>query len=133
MNNYNYFNNFDNTTNNNLYGPYEGFIKGNLFKNLYQQYKNYQPMTLVPKSEQEEELLNLNQIQFAMHELNLYLDVFPNDQEMLKKFTMYRNNYNKLLEDYEQKYGSININSNVLNNIPFEWSTTPWPWNRRDL
>ena len=38
-----------------------------------------------------------------------------------------------ILEDYEQKYGSININSNVLNNIPFEWSTTPWPWNRRDL
>jgi len=133
MNNYNYFNNFDNNLNNNLFGPYEGYTKGNLFKSLYQQYKNYQPMTLVPNTEQEEALLNLNQMQFAMHELNLYLDIFPNDTEMLKKFTMYRNNYNKLLLEYEEKYEAININSNEINNTPFEWSTTLWPWNRRDL
>ena len=65
--------------NSNLYGPYEGFIKGNLFNNLYDPYKNYTPTRLVPKSEQEEALLNIDQVQFAMHELNLYLDNYPND------------------------------------------------------
>ena len=147
MNNYNYFNEFNETfpnqnfsnfnitqqnNNNMLFGPYEGFIKGNMFKNIYEQYKNYQPIQLIPKNEQEEALLNLNQMQFAMHELNLYLDVFPNDTNAMTQFISFRNNYNRLLMDYENKYGAINVNSTVLNTTPFGWSTTPWPWNRRD-
>jgi len=131
--NLNYYPYMNNSNMYEMFNPTEGFEKGNMFKGLYKQYKNYQPMTLVPNTEQEEALLNLNQMQFAMHELNLYLDIFPNDTEMLKKFTMYRNNYNKLLLEYEEKYEAININSNEINNTPFEWSTTLWPWNRRDL
>ena len=40
-----YFNNFSEESNNSLdlFSPYEGYIKGNLFKNLYQEYKNYKP------------------------------------------------------------------------------------------
>ncbi len=149
MNNYNYFDVFNetflgttaqNTNNNNnnmstsiLYGPYEGFIKGNLFRNLYQQYKNYQPAPLTPRSEQEEALLNLNQIQFAMHELNLYLDNFPNDTNMMNQFAMFRNTYNRLLSDYENKYGAITINSPTLNTVPFGWVEKAWPWDRRSM
>ena len=50
-NNFGLNNNMINTNiaNNILYGPYEGFIKGNLFKNLYQQYKNYQPAIIEQK------------------------------------------------------------------------------------
>ena len=54
-------NNQTQQSNNTLYGPYEGYIKGNLFKNLYEEYKDYQPAKLLPKSEEEEALLNLNQ------------------------------------------------------------------------
>ena len=146
MNNYNYFDTFNNTflppqmsnydnyntMNNMLFGPYEGYIKGNMFRNLYEQYKNYQPAPITPMNEQEEALLNLNQFQFAMHELNLYLDVFPNDANMMNQFVTFRNNYNKLLSEYENKYGALNINSTSLNSIPFRWSSTPWPWNRRE-
>ena len=142
MNNYNYFNetflgqnfvNNMNNSNNNLFGPYEGYVKGNLFRNLYAPYKNYQPTQLIPRNEQEELLLNLNQMQFTMHELSLYLDIFPNDNNAMMQFITFRNNYNKELQEYENKYGAININSNTLNNIPFGWSTTPWPWNRRNI
>lgn len=146
MNDYNYFNTFNNTflqnqmpnfnTFNNmntmLFGPYEGYIKGNMFRNLYEQYKNYQPAPITPSNEQEEALLNLNQFQFAMHELNLYLDVFPNDANMMNQFVTFRNNYNRLLSEYENKYGALNVNSTALNSIPFGWSSTPWPWNRRE-
>ena len=44
-----------------LYGPYDGFIKGILFKNLYLPYKDYEPAKLLPNNEYEEDLLNLNQ------------------------------------------------------------------------
>ncbi len=134
-------NNFDlngnmnntNSLNSVLYGPYEGFIKGNLFKNLYQQYKNYQPAIITPRNEQEQTLFNLDQIQFAMHELNLYLDNYPNNQEVLNQFTTLRNSYNKLLTDYENKYDAINVNSMSLNSVPFGWVEQTWPWNRGNM
>lgn len=155
MNNYSYFDAFDETflgtqipnynmnnqnsnnfanLNSSLYGPYEGYVKGNLFRNLYDQYKNYQPSknNLTPKSEKEEALLNLSQMQFAMHEMNLYLDIYPNDQMMMRNFVNYRNTYNQLLTDYENKYGALFVNSPSLNSVPFGWQEKAWPWDRRD-
>ena len=123
-------NNLNNGSNMMLYGPYEGYVKGNLFRNLYDQYKSYRPMSLAPSSEREEALLNLNQIQFAMHELNLYLDVYPNDANIMRQFVAYRNTYNDLLNQYENRYGALNVNSTSLNSVPFGWVDQTWPWER---
>ena len=114
--------------NNELFGTYEGFLKGNLFKNLYAPYKNYVPDRLIPNNEKEEALLNLSQIGFAIHELNLYLDVFPDDNEMLEKFVRVSRDYNRLLNEYEEKYEVITINSEHLNTVPFKWVEQDWPW-----
>ena len=107
-------------------------IRGNMFKDLYSEYKNYKPASLTPRSERENALLNLDQMHFAMHEANLYLDVYPNDANMMKNYVEFRNNYNKLLQEYQQKYGAINVNSDYLENVPFGWEEEIWPWNRRD-
>lgn len=120
-------------SNNTLYSPYEGYTKGNLFKNLYDEYKDYQPTRLLPKSEEEEALLNLNQMQFAMHEANLYLDVYPNDNNMMNEYNKARANYNNILREYQNKYGSLLVNSDSLNQIPFGWEEEVWPWDRRGL
>ena len=78
-----YFNNFSEESNNSLdlFSPYEGYIKGNLFKNLYQEYKNYRPSRLNVNSEKMEMLVNIGQMGFASHELNLYLDIYPNNRK----------------------------------------------------
>ena len=110
-----------------VYGPYEGYVKGNLFKNLYEEYKNYKPITINFKNEKEEELFNLNQICFAMHELNLYLDIHPNDEFALNKYTEYQDIANNLQKNYEKKYGPLNVNS-INNTIPFSWINTSFPW-----
>ena len=120
-------------SNNNLFGPYEGYTKGNLFKNLYEQYKNYKPANLTPSSEEEEALLNLNQMHFAMHEANLLLDVNPNDANLMRDYVGFRDSYNKLLNEYEKKYGVLTVNSNDLNRTPFGWTEEKWPWDRRGL
>jgi spore coat protein JB len=133
MNNYDYYDPFNNyfmnqeNNQNTLFGPYEGYIKGNMFRNLYEQYKNYKPSNVSFSSEKEEALFNLNQICFAMHDINLYLDVHPNDTNMLNMFVNYENTYNNLLKDYQEKYGPINVDS-VNNNTPFTWVTTNFPW-----
>ena len=118
----------DMNNNNQLYGSYEGYIKGNLFKNLYSEYKNYKPMRFPVNSEEMELLLNLNQLHFAMHEINLYLDVFPNDINAMREFDMYRDKYNRSLNEYESKYGPLNVFDERLNNVPFAWENESFPW-----
>lgn len=139
MNNYNYlsydwyrnsnFNypNMNNYTNNNLYNPTEGFEKGNMFPNLYNQYKNYRPIKPKASTEREVLLNELSAICFAAHELNLYLDMHPNDQRMIKLFNDYIKKENDLKEEYEKKYGPLSTSSGNMK-TPFSWENEKWPW-----
>ena len=111
-----------------LFSPKEGFEKGNMFSNLYSQYKNYQPMKLNPETEQEKILFDLQALCFAAHELNLYLDIHPEDQSMLTLFRDYCGKVRELTKNYENKYGPLTTNSKEMQTNTFEWSTSPWPW-----
>ena len=52
--NNNYLNENKNNSNSmSLDNPQDGFEKGNMFKNLYSQYKDYSPEKLKPKNDQE--------------------------------------------------------------------------------
>lgn len=121
----------NNMNNQNLAEPYEGFIRGNLYNNLYEQYKNYRPARLVPNNEQAEMLLNVNQLTFAAHELNLYLDVYPNDTNMIKLFNQYRQMANEAIKKYEGKYGPLTIDT-LSNPNTFSWETYSWPWEKEE-
>lgn len=112
----------------NLYEPLEGYMRGNLFKNLYDPYKNYRPQRMNIKSEKEEMLTSIGEYSFAMHELNLYLDVNPNDQRALNLFNKYREQTNELILKYERKYGPLTINSQENMKVPFSWEASSWPW-----
>lgn len=118
-------NNFSNTD---LFTPKEGFEKGNLFRELYSRYKNYRPANLKPGNEKESKLYELSAVAFAAHELNLYLDLHPEDQSMLTLFNDYRRKSNDLIKEYEEKYGPLNISSNSLEGNSFTWVTDTWPW-----
>ena len=126
-------NDMNHNLNNNLYGPYEGFMKGNMFKNLYDPFRNYRPIQITPKNAQEEALLNLDQTAFAMHEINLYLDNFPDDQNMINKFNEFRKAYDEMLNNYQSKYGPISINNSYMTESPFTWTKDSWPWDRRNF
>lgn len=137
MNNYKYYDylyrNNMNMNNQNLYNPKEGFIKGNMFTNLYSEYKNYKPQMLNPKSEQERMLYELDSISFAAHELNLYLDMHPEDQSMVTLFNDYRRKLEELTKNYESMYGPLTVNSNEMENKTFSWVNTTWPWEGSDV
>mgnify|MGYP003311820706 CR=1 FL=1 len=121
-----------NMNNNNIAEPYDGFIRGNLFNNLYEQYKNYRPARLIPNNEQASLLLNVNQLSFAAHELNLYLDVYPNDTNMIKLFNQYQKMTNEAVREYESKYGPLTVNT-VSNPDNFSWEAYSWPWEKEEI
>lgn len=143
MNNYpnfknvNYKNFFNEIKNNNqtnnyqsnvLSDPYNGFIRGNMFENLYDPYKVKEPYEIRPMNEQAELLTYIDALCFATIDLNLYLDVYPNDKKAIDLFNQYRIQKNELTEQYESKFGPLLLSSNSLNSYPWAWDDRPWPW-----
>lgn len=108
--------------------PYNGFIRGNMFDNLYNSYKIREPFEIKPMNEQAELLTYIDSLTFACVDLNLYLDVFPNDREKIELFNQYQMQKKNLLEEYQNKFGSILLNSDSLNTYPWAWNNKPWPW-----
>ena len=111
-----------------LLDPTEGFIKGNLFANLYDPYKNYKPAELNPKNEREALLYQVMQYKFALIELNLYLDTHPNDKEMIKLYNKYLKTEKQMCDKYESMYGPLTVDSNYLDKNTWVWDNSPWPW-----
>lgn len=110
-----------------LYAPEEGYEKGNTFKNLYVPYKNYKPAKLQARNQREALLLELSKYGFAAHELNLYLDLHPEDRSVLQLFNDYSMQAKKLIEEYENKYGPLKVSSDVMQ-TSFTWQENAWPW-----
>lgn len=140
MNNYNEYDWYRNNTNqrifngmmmnNNLYNPKEGFEKGNLFPNIYEQYKNYRPINPNPRTDEERLMNEIQSICFAAHELNLYLDLHPEDNTMLMLFRDYEETARKLKNEYQNKFGPLTVNGVKSENL-FTWQTDKWPWERK--
>ena len=108
--------------------PYSAFIKGNLFNNLYIPYKDYKVAQINPKNEEEYLMLMIQIYDFCAHELTLYLDVNPNDQEAIRLRTEYINLAKQTLNEYESQYKALNLTSSNLATIPWAWDTKKWPW-----
>ena len=75
----------------------------------------------------EELLLEIMELSFAINDLNLYLDLHPEDSKMLKKFNELVEKSCKYEMEYVKNYGPLEvIDSNSVEK--FEWINNPWPW-----
>ena len=129
MNDMNYMNNMNSMNmNKNLADPKEAFLRGNLFNNLYDPYKNYKYGMLNPTNKKEELLFNILMYKFVLKELNLYLDNYPNDTNMLNQYNKYLLEEKKLCDQYEKSYGPLTTDSQNLGNNSWRWIKSPWPW-----
>ena len=137
---YNYIEDYYNYMNNNyniptynqskkmsLFNPYQGFIRGNMFPDLYNYYKNEKPYNINPANEQALLLTNIDAYSFALNDLKLYLDVHPDDTNCIKLYNDYINEYKKNLFEYNKKYGNIEA-TNINEGKKWNWVSEPWPW-----
>ena len=127
---------FDNTFNvsgkmeynTNLAEPKDAFLRGNLFNNLYDPYKNYKYGMLKATNQKEELLYNILMYKFVLNELNLYLDNYPNNTEMINLYNKYLSEEKNLSSQYEKNYGPLTVDSQYLGNTSWKWIRSPWPW-----
>ena len=128
---FNFNNNFTNLNQNcGMFNPREGFIRGNMFPNLFDPYKKQQLRNISPMNEKERMMLEIQQLDFAIKDINLYLDVHPNDRCMIRKFNEYLNTKERLLDEYQNRFGPIalNVPNKSLEKNPWSWLETKSPW-----
>ena len=114
--------------NEDLADPKTAFLRGNLFNNLYDPYKNYKYGMLNPSNKKEELLYNLLMHKFVLKELNLYLDTNPNNMKMINLYNQYLSEEKKLCEEYEKNYGPLTTDSRFAAENNWKWVKSPWPW-----
>ena len=74
----------------------------------------------------QEQLMNqLQSYAFAINDLILYLDTRPNDEKALSLHNEYANEYRKMYDVYERRFGPLSIYCPCNS---FRWIASPWPW-----
>lgn len=109
--------------------PEGGFLRGNLMKDEYVPYKNLTYFKLSPQNEQEALLFRLMAYSFAINDLNLYLDLNPEDQKTYELFKKYVKEKNRIEEVYSEKYGPMTVTETQSAN--YTWQKNPWPWDNK--
>lgn len=78
-------------------------------------------------TEQEVMLRRIAALDFAIVELNLFMDTHPYDEEVNDKLNSYKHKSKMLREEYEKEYGPLTSKAKEKNR--WGWISDPWPWN----
>lgn len=78
-------------------------------------------------TDREKMMKQVQMYHFAMVDASLFLDTHPTDKEALKYFGRLKEMSDKAHQDYQKKYGSLNI-KNGERDGKWEWATSAFPW-----
>ena len=73
-------------------------------------------------------LEELQAVDFALAELNLYLDTHPDDQQAIQQYNQYTQYAKKLRKEFEARYGMLRHFGNSYADSNWSWGSAPWPW-----
>ena len=113
----------------NVLSPMDGFLRGNMFQDEYEPYKNLTYFKLNPSNDKERLLYQVMAYSFAINDLNLYLDLHPDNKGMLDLFKKYVKEEKELCNEYVNKYGPLEVNE--VMGQKFDWINSPWPWENK--
>ena len=117
---------YDNVKRDNNIDLENGFYLGNIFTDTYKSYKNKKPKRINAYSERDKLLLKIQELDFIINDLNLYLDINPNDKKLYDIFKGVAIKLDKLKEEYYKKYQVLELCKDINNK--YTWLDNPWSW-----
>jgi len=73
-------------------------------------------------------LRQIQEVEFALIDLNLYLDNYPENQQALVDYNMLTQKLMELKNMYEMQYGPLTNFGYAPSQYPWTWVNEPWPW-----
>lgn len=74
-------------------------------------------------------LQQIHAYDFALIEMNLYLDTHPCDQAAMEKLACLRRERAEKVALYEQEFGPLIVTAaDITGECCFAWVNNPWPW-----
>lgn len=106
------------------YSPETGLTRGTIFPGLDLPWWN-----TVNKSNPADGTLlgRVMALEFAVDELQLYLDTHPEDKKAIKIFDKYAAKSKVVRKQYEDKFGPLYRDEAVQDGY-YAWIDNPWPW-----
>jgi spore coat protein JB len=75
----------------------------------------------------------IHALDFAIHELVLFLDTHPTNRKAIALLTEYRNKRTECIKEYEQQFGKYFV---MAEDAPtdgcWEWLKGKWPWEYKE-
>lgn len=65
---------------------------------------------------------------FVVHELVLYLDTHPTDQQALTQYNQFSQYSKQLKRAFEAQFGPLQQGSPNRSSSTWTWNNSPWPW-----
>lgn len=72
-------------------------------------------------------LRKIQEVDFAIYEVVLYLDAYPHSAEALAHYHKLMHTRKALIDEYQAKVGPMTMFGNKSESS-WDWSATPWPW-----
>lgn len=73
-------------------------------------------------------LLQLQELDFVLVELTLYLDTHPNDTQVIQQFNQFAHQRQQVAHHFESKFGPLLQFGHSFSRSPWQWINVPWPW-----
>ena len=71
----------------------------------------------------------IHALDFAIVEMNLFLDTHPHDQNALALMHRYRRERCEAVAKYEAQFGPYEVTADRVGNTEhWSWIDNPWPW-----
>ncbi len=72
-------------------------------------------------------LRRIQELNFAIVDIVLYLNTHPEDRDALRLHNELSQNYHQLVEEYQRRYGQLYANYPDAD-YPWPYVNDPWPW-----
>lgn len=70
----------------------------------------------------------IQETDFVLVELNLYLDTHPDDTTAIAQFNQFVQKSAALKHRFQARFGPLYGFGNSFSPAPFAWKEAPWPW-----
>lgn len=71
----------------------------------------------------------INEVSFAVNDMNLYLDTHPEDQKALAFMEEHIKLRKRAIKEYAMKYAPLTIDTaDDRQSRSWDWVMQPWPW-----